>query len=234
MTAVKTDISIEQKCKTMFQSFKEELEEKIDHLQTQIEELKRASEDKDKKQEQDQKNQWSKPSDSQILVNSVSSSVNDRLGRKKNVVIFGIEEPDTNVKEETKQHDTQTMKDIYKLVTETDVQAQVDFETLRLGKKQEDRQDDQHQKSKRPLLVKFHDEKTKGLFMRNLNKLKDSDYKISVREDLSREDRQKEKTLRDEVTQKNLENKDPQWQYVIKGEAWNRKIVRVKKKQIEG
>jgi hypothetical protein len=232
MSAVKSDNLIEQKCNHFFQTFKTDFQQKIDQLQEQIDELKKAKseeENKEEKDEPEQKQTTCKARD-KVLVNSVSTTLNERIGRRKNVVIFGLKEPETNVKDETRQQDTQTLRDIYKTVTDTDIEPQIDFEVNRLGRKKEDEQAGNKGDSKRPLLVKFSEEKTKIRFMRNLSKLKNSQYTISVREDLSREDREKERELREEVSKKNSENEDPQWFYIVKGETWNRRIVRVRKK----
>lgn len=66
--------------------------------------------------------------------------------------------------------------------------------------------------------------------MRNSKNLKGSKYNISVKEDMSREDREKERQLREEAGQKNEGNLDPQWVYAVRGEMWNRKVVKLKKR----
>jgi hypothetical protein len=86
----------------------------------------------------------------------------------------------------------------------------------------------------RPVLVKFTEEKFKTTMKKQLYKLKDSKYKtISIRDDLCKEDREREKLLRQEAEQKNADNRDnrdgdPTWKYVVRGEPWDRKVVRIK------
>jgi hypothetical protein len=164
----------------------------------------------------------------ETLIKSVSTNVSERLQRQKNIVIFGLADSNNILKEEVKVEDNQTVKDIYQTVTDKELVENTDFEATRLGKKPEG-----EQVSKRPLLVKFIDSAHKSVFMKNLRKLKDSPYKISIREDMSKEDREVERALREEAKAKN-ETVDPHWIHVVKGEPWNRRVVKVKKKTNEG
>jgi hypothetical protein len=167
------------------------------------------------------------------IVKSVSTNINERMQRQKNVVIFGLTDPTAILKKEVKaeDYDYETAKDIYRTVCldDQELREKTDFETVRLGKKPEG----EDKPSKRPLLVKFNETKHKSALMRNLKNLKDSKYKISVREDMSKEDREVERALREEAKTKNSDNVDPQWIYVVKGEPWNRRVVKVKKKTEE-
>jgi hypothetical protein len=173
--------------------------------------------------------------------------VSDRIQRTKNVLIFGLDEPETNLKNEARTKDKESMTDLYRHVTRTEIQNS-DFEAIRLGGKQskEGREGEQnpdneqtdgpdnnrpHQDRKRPLLIKFSEDRQKASFMRNLWRLKGSKYRISVREDMNREDREKERGLREEMNRKN-ENVDPQWVYILRGDPWNRRLVKIRNKQV--
>jgi hypothetical protein len=78
--------------------------------------------------------------------------------------------------------------------------------------------------------VKFQDGKQKAAMMKNLNRLKGSHYNISIRHDQNREDRRVEKELWEEAKRKNQEEKDAQFVHVIRGEAWSRKVVRMRRR----
>ena len=101
------------------------------------------------------------------------------------------------------------------------------FTTTRLGKKPETSSEKTH----RPLLVKFDQETERNEFMKRLYKLKDSNYeKISVKADMTREEREAEKKLREEAKVKNGENKAPNIIYLIRKETWDRKIAKITKR----
>jgi hypothetical protein len=166
------------------------------------------------------------------IVKTVTSTLNEKMQRQNNIVIFGLAEVESNLKDDIRQKDGQTVTDIFKLVTGTDVTVGQDFETARLGKKGEVAKGDNvaDNVAKRPLLVKFQDGKQKAAMMKNLNRLKGSHYNISIRHDQNREDRRVEKELWEEAKRKNQEEKDAQFVHVIRGEAWSRKVVRMRRR----
>lgn len=67
-----------------------------------------------------------------VVKGAVSTNISDRMGRKKNVVIFGLIEPDAILKEEVKRAEYKEMQDIYKTVTETEINVERDLELMRM------------------------------------------------------------------------------------------------------
>ena len=159
----------------------------------------------------------------------VSDTLSDTLNRQRNIVIFGLKEADSNLKDTAKQLDGQSVTDICKIVTENNLTAGQDFEVVRLGKRAEASEGKRGGNS-RPLLVKFSDEKQKRVFMKNLGRLKGSNYKISIRHDQSKEERQRERDLHKEKESLNKENQDPQYVYVVRGETWSRRVVKIRRR----
>jgi len=89
---------------------------------------------------------------------------------------------------------------------------------------------DQRARDSRPLLVQFGTERDKALLMKNLYRLKDSDSKISVRHDMTRDEREEDKSLRVEAKEKNETNQDHNVFYIVRGEPGDRRVVKVKKR----
>jgi hypothetical protein len=245
LTAVKNEKLVEEKCSSLFTAFRAELEDKfakqfdnvdkkLTDLQEQMEELKQNQKPtsfRDVMLEETNHAQNTK-NRTEDIVKTVTSTLNEKMQRQNNIVIFGLTEVESNLKDDIRQKDGQTVTDIFKLVTGTDVTVGQDFETARLGKKGEVAKGDNvaDNVAKRPLLVKFQDGKQKAAMMKNLNRLKGSHYNISIRHDQNREDRRVEKELWEEAKRKNQEEKDAQFVHVIRGEAWSRKVVRMRRR----
>ena len=84
------------------------------------------------------------------------------------------------------------------------------------------------------MIVSYSNVDNKTSVMRNLNKLKNAKPpldKISIRYDLSRKDREKEKKLQEEAKEtNNSDSWDPNFIFVVRCMPWDRKIIKVKKK----
>ena len=176
----------------------------------------------------------SKKGDEEI-VKQVSRNIYDRNSREKNIVIYGLKEPEGNLKEENMKQDANEMRGILNTTNHPDPDS-VQFETVRLGGKHEQKKDgeegkggEQKKPTTRPLLVKFQNQADKEYLMSNLRRLKGGP-KISIKDDMSREDRNKEKALREEADAKNGSNQDQGFFYAVRGEKWNRRVIRIKKK----
>ena len=226
----------------------DKLEKKIDSVESVVEEIKTAltklTEDHQSHQEEmakeiaklrdeadSSKKAWgaqetianapAKPKDTQDVLHKV----NDQLNRKKNVVIFGLAEKDTNLRDEIRAQDMNTVNEIVKLVADETPK----LTTTRLGKRPETTE--AKDPAKRPILVRFESEAEKDGFMRQLYKLKGSNFThISVKQDMTREERETEKKLKEEAKNLNESNTDPQIIYLVRGQTWDRRVVKMKKR----
>ena len=108
------------------------------------------------------------------------------------------------------------------------MEKDINFKYSRLGKKEPEKS--------RPIKVEFSDTLSKNEFMGNLKKLKNAptNFKnISVKHDMSLDERKIEKELYSKAKDMNTKNhtQSKNEYFVIRGLLWNRKIVKVKKRQ---
>lgn len=236
LSAVKNDRLIEEKCSCLFEAFKaemqEEIKKQISAIQTTLCSLQeRLTTITDTQRIEQKTRDGNVVTDKTVETDRkvVSDTLSDTLNRQRNVVIFGLKEAESNLKDKAKQMDGQSVTDICKIVTENNLTAGQDFEVVRLGKRTEV-SEGKRGVSDRPLLVKFTDEKQKRLFMKNLGRLKGLNYKVSIRHDQNKDERQRERDLHEEKERSNKENQDPQYVYVVRGETWNRKVVKIRRR----
>jgi hypothetical protein len=86
----------------------------------------------------------------------------------------------------------------------------------------------------RPMKVVFEDEKSKSVFMSNVRKFGTADEKfqsISIVHDMTTRERELNKEKVKQVKEKNEENESRNYQYVVRGPPWERKVVKVKVKK---
>ena len=82
--------------------------------------------------------------------------------------------------------------------------------------------------------VVFEDEKSKSVFMSNVRKLRTADEKfksISKVHDMTKRERELNKEKVKQAKEKNEENESGDYQYVVRGPPWERKVVKVKVKK---
>ena len=208
----------------------------MDKLQEEVteglEKLKAEAEDRNKTENKRDTDANNTPATSHPTVTQeVLNTVNEQ-SRKKNVVIFGLTEKNTNLREEIKTHDLETVQDIIKHVTDVDECPKMT--TTRLGKRPDNTEStstNDQTPAKRPVLVRFENEADKSTFMKRLYRLKGSSFAhISVKQDMTREEREKEKKLREEAKNLNNSNKDQNIIYLVRGETWNRRVEKVKRR----
>lgn len=172
------------------------------------------------------------------LTRTIMHKVNNKLSRQKNVIVFGIKESKSNLKSEIEKSDQKEMKAVIDHVG-ADLEGR-DIVTRRLGRrdkegaKEEDKNAEEKKEEKkeeepeRPLLVQFESDRDKTIFMKRLYKLKGSNFNISIKHDMTREEREQEKELREQAKTQNGESVDPQVFYAVRGELGDRKVVKVK------
>jgi hypothetical protein len=57
--------------------------------------------------------------------------IEERISRQKNVIIYGLQDSKSNLKEEVRREDANTVKEIFKQVTNADLRDE-DFVAVRL------------------------------------------------------------------------------------------------------
>ena len=80
----------------------------------------------------------------------------------------------------------------------------------------------------------FEDEKSKSVFMSNVRKLGTADenfQSISIEHDMTKRERELNKEQVKQVKEKNEEHESGNYQYVVRGPPWERKVVKVKVKK---
>ncbi len=85
----------------------------------------------------------------------------------------------------------------------------------------------------RPLLVSFESAEDKVKVMKNLHSLQNAEESLkalSVSHDMSKEERSLNNKLRAEAKQLNNNPAEENFTYVVRGDPWNRKIVKIKKR----
>ena len=151
----------------------------------------------------------------------------ERQNRERNIVIFKLPEPNTNLTTERK---TKDLEDINKMIefmyaeNEHDVVVE---KIIRLGARHKE-----YQQNPRPVLVTFTNFQAKKSFLRNSKLLKDSNdevhKQVAIANDMTKRDREKELELVNQRREKNLAVVGP-WKYVIRGPPGDRKIVKIRK-----
>ncbi len=242
LTEVRMGNLIETKCRAMdekIDKFKRDLEKrlaeerkqvdtKLSSMQTEIEEIKLQI-----NQGHVRVPDSSNSTNQEEVVKEVCINISDRIARQKNIVIFNLSEADTNNSKELEKVDKEHIENIVK-VTAGIEEARITVRRLGKREKGQDEEDSQSSKN-RPLLVTLPTEEAKVKVMKNLHNLRNSPYNhVSVKHDMTRQEREEEKKLREEARQKNEEENDPNFHYLVRGLPWDRKITKVKKKNRGG
>ena len=151
----------------------------------------------------------------------------DRQSREKNVVIFRMDEPQTNMVRERQAKDGEVIKD---MIAHMNIEAEQEVsieKVIRLGGRGVN-----YKEHPRPVLVTFSNFDSKKMFLRRSNTLKSSENelfsKVSVANDLTKKDRERELELVFMKNQKNSEGVGP-WKYVIRGPPGDRKLGKLRK-----
>jgi hypothetical protein len=137
-----------------------------------------------------------------------------RTDRQNNIVIF-------NVDEKTEENDLNLLKEIFQEIEEPFSNDNV-TKIIRIG----DKKITEDNNKSRPILVSLT-EGNKIKLMKNLFKLRKSSNdkfkKIWIQHDMTKEEREINKKLREEAKEKN--QKDSKNLYIVRGFPWERKII---------
>ena len=151
----------------------------------------------------------------------------ERQTRERNIVIFKLLEPNTNLTTERKTKDLENINKMIEFMYAENEHDVVVEKIIRLGARHEEYQQNPH-----PVLVTFTNFQAKKWFLRNSKLLKDSNdevhKQVAIANDMTKRDREKELELVNQRREKNLAVVGP-WKYVIRGPPGDRKIVKIRK-----
>ena len=157
--------------------------------------------------------------DSVSIATRISKSINDRVQRASNVIVFNLKEQDD------KQKDKELVSDLCSFI----IGKETLFKCTRL--------DSMKSTSIRPAKIEFTNPLIKNGFMRSLNKLKGASTKfknVSIKHDMTPEERLKERQLHLKTKELNneIQSDDSKNGFdVVRGPIWDRKIVDVIKQR---
>lgn len=159
-------------------------------------------------------------------VTTVIDEMNERKSRENNLIIFGFEENQSEVRQERIDHDIQQVKELYKAC-----KIQLDTTSIkktgRLGKFNNEKRD-------RPLLVTLSSVESKLVLFINIHRIRElTEYeKVNVSNDLTKAEREKEKQLWQEAKKQQLKDKSGDFIYKVRGPPWARRVMKLKKPDI--
>ena len=152
------------------------------------------------------------------ISSQISKCVNDHFQRANNIIVFNLKEHNNKVK------DDKLVESLILFI----IGHNTTFKCTRLGKKEES--------VIRPAKMKFHHLSVKNVFIHHLSKLKNAPSEfnnISIKHDMTPDERSREKGLYLKAKYLNNESRNPSKNefYVVRGSVWKRKIVEVKKRE---
>lgn len=160
----------------------------------------------------------------QVIVDTkkIAEEEKDRESRGNNIVIYRVEECDTN--ENRVKHDKAFCLELLKGTLDADVQEEDLKSVFRIGKKDSN-------SSCRPLLVQLRERSVKNKIMESLFKLKNADDKfkrVSITHDLTKTERAECKTLIEEAKKKQSEETG-EFLWRVRGLPGHLKVIRIRK-----
>jgi hypothetical protein len=147
--------------------------------------------------------------------------VQDKELRRKNVIIYRVEESDAQLFSDRLRHDTDLVNEMINYVTGIDSNDIKLTKIIRLGKRESDKT--------RPLLIQFDEMMQKNLLMQGTYKLKDAPAKLKamiVTHDLTSGEREECKRLVQEAKDKEEHDGSGEWVYRVRGSPGKMRIVR--------
>lgn len=153
------------------------------------------------------------------------SEIRDSSRREKNVVIHGVREPGEDSPSARKDSDTKYVSDLIDFL-EADNDSFTSVVRLGNRKTETDRP--------RPIKIVFKSVDSKKSLMKKLSKLKSVDdnskfYRISVTHDMTRTEREMNKTKVEEARDMSKLDNSGKFTFVVRGPPWDRKIVKIPK-----
>ena len=228
------NILVDRKIEDAFKEMTKKFDERITKIEDDLKEkcskdetisIVREEVDKRMKEKEDTPTAATPEPQENSNVNEVLSEISERKQRENNIIIYGQEESESTDRENRTKHDQQIAIEVSQ-ACDTEVAEEDLVKVMRLGKYTKG-----PEKSKRPLLVQFKEKEVKANLFKNIKKLKDNvkydDTKIA--NDLTRSERENEKTLREKAKDMVEAETSGEFTYKVRGPPWARKIVKIKK-----
>ena len=151
-------------------------------------------------------------------VTIVIDEMNERKSRENNIIIFGFDENQSEVRQERIDYDIQQVKELCKIQLDTTSIKK----TGRLGKFNNEKRD-------RPLLVTLSSVESKLMLFKNIHRIRElAEYgKVNVSNDLTKAEREKEKQLWQEAKKQQLNDKSGNFIYKVRGPPWARRVTKL-------
>lgn len=171
-------------------------------------------------------------SNTAALVQTTANELQCRQERKNNIVIYKVPELNSRNIDERIEHDKKFVLALFEKIGVLDYGS--NFSVRRVGKPvQEATTSGVEKKKSRPMIVCLKED-MKGLIMKNLYKLKNVDDDrfniIGITDDMTTEERKKDKQLREEAKEKNEAEKNSGNFYIVRGNPWDRYIKKVRRR----
>ena len=191
-------------------------------------------------------------------VSEVTRLVNERLDRQNNIMIFNLRESNSQLKDEVEKNDRDLVTELCRFSIGEDLRFSTcllgarskrdatdsGVDTPRGGaanhaanasSDRKPRDVSAEQYVPRPVRVTFSDLESKIKIMRKLHQLgndnvPDELLSISVKHDLTPDEREKEKVLRKQIKEKNTANQEKNSKWVIMGPPWERSMCQLVKR----
>lgn len=227
---IMTDLKIEERCKQIMANYENRLttlEEKVTQKCDEKEVRSIVNDELEKKTVSQQDGEVAKK---QEHFDTIFTELNERKNRESNIMIYGVNESDAEIKEEREQHDQGIVKEILK-TCKTKVKEVKNMKVIRLGKKGNDvkNSEDRQEMARRPLLVVLDNVETKRELFKNIAMLKKNPKLDAIRlsNDMTKAERIKEKELWEEAKKRNEGMKSGEFRFKIRGPPWARKLVKI-------
>ena len=227
--------------KAVVKAIKEKCEEKVedmsDHIKTVVNTQIQAAAGKS----QTLKSTATSPGTQvRMAVTQMTGEMEERYRKRKNIVLFGLKEPGTNIKDDRIREDKTTLGEIVVDILGVQLDKEDMIGMQRLGRLPANPETAGTRPTIRPLLVTLPSEEKKVEIFRNLPKLKGSKYDhLTVKYDMTVMEREKNRSLVARAVELEKEDRSGKYHYKVRGPPWERKIIKImvrkpEKDKIEG
>ena len=171
-------------------------------------------------------------------VNKVSSEVVEISRRENNMIVLGLEEPATNIKDDAVKSDRMILARVFKGVLQTEVGDEEMKIVTRIGKKgakkRLDPKPDESTDYPRAVKITFHNLESKEAIFGNISKLKGSQYNhLSLRNDMTPMQREEDIKIREKARTRENEDASGKFHYRVRGPPGNKWIAKINKETRE-
>jgi len=219
------DRKIEEKCKELMSA----MESRIGNVESEVKTKCDAKQVRDIVNEEIGKSATSKPSGAtsteaegtNVAATAVMKELEERKKREGNLVIYGVDELDSQSREERTDHDTEKTLEVLNSC-KTPIQAKELTKIIRLGRF------DKEKEESRPILVTLKEPEKKANIFKGAVHLKETEKwkDVKLSNDLTKTERENEKALFSKA--KDMEkNCKAGCKYKVRGPPWARRIAKM-------